>query len=121
MINTDRDALECDLAETYGIYEMRELTPKKVALFSCGLGDDSRIKMKISGRKVSTQNILLASIIDRLSTLVWFQTKDGQHNVNRPKSMVESFLGIEQDSEYESFESGEDFEKARQRILEKGN
>ena len=37
MLNTDSDALECDLAETYHIYNYKELPLKKVALFSVGL------------------------------------------------------------------------------------
>ena len=44
MIALDEDALTCDLAETYGIYEFRLLPPAKIAVLACGLSEDSRIK-----------------------------------------------------------------------------
>ena len=49
MIRLDRDALICDLAETYHIYDMRSLPLQTVATLSAGLRDDSRIKMKAGG------------------------------------------------------------------------
>lgn len=46
MIQTDEDALICDLAETYQIYDYRQLPAYQVAVFSYGLRDDSRIKVR---------------------------------------------------------------------------
>jgi len=46
MIKLDENALICDFAETYHIYDYRQLPPTRVAVFACGLRDDSRIKMK---------------------------------------------------------------------------
>ena len=40
MIKTDEDALICDLAETYRIYDYRQLPAYQVAVFSFGLRDD---------------------------------------------------------------------------------
>ena len=37
--------------------------------------------------------------MDRLSTLVWFQTKDGVKGRNRPKSIVESMTRKEEEKE----------------------
>lgn len=119
MLNTDEASLECDLMETYGIYDYRALPPTKVALFSCGLRDNSRIKMKITERKATTTELLLASITDRLSYLVWFQTKDGQKNRNRPKSVYEQLIGkSENPNDAMVFDSGAEFEEARRKILE---
>src|SRR5690625_8020912 len=78
MIELDEDALVCDLAETYQIYDYRQLPPSRVAVFAYGLRDDSRIKMKSSGQNVPIDTILLAGMSDRLSTLDWFETADGQ-------------------------------------------
>ena len=36
MIAVDENALICDLAETYGIYNYRQLPPTLVAVFSLG-------------------------------------------------------------------------------------
>ena len=49
MIRFDEDALICDLAETYHIYDYRSLPVKLVATLSAGLRDDSRIKLKAAG------------------------------------------------------------------------
>ena len=89
MIKADEDALICDLAETYHIYDYRRLSPFKIAVFSFGLKDDSRIKMKLSGQKIPLNILLLAGVNDRLSTLVWAKTKDGQKGKNPPESIVD--------------------------------
>lgn len=113
MIENDEDALECDLAETYHIYNYRELPPLRVALFANGLHEDSRIKRAMSGMKVSMDTFLLATIEDYLSWLVWSKTKDGQKNQNKPASIVEVINGKDKESEEDenlTFESAEDFE-----------
>lgn len=48
MIVTDEDSLICDLAETYHVFNYRELPVKLLATLSVGLRADSRIKLKIS-------------------------------------------------------------------------
>ena len=117
MISEDEDALICDLAETYQIYDYRQLPPTKVAVFSLGLRNDSRIKMKLSGQTVPFDIMLLAAIADRLSTLVWFQTADGQKGRNRPTMLTNLLLKKEQENDVEAFYSGEEFEKERQRLI----
>jgi len=116
MINVDEDALICDLAETYQIYDYKQLPPMKVAVFSLGLRDDSRIKMKISGQTVPFDTLLLAGIHDKLSTLVWFQTTDGQKGRNRPPMLTSLLTNTKQENDVEVFRSGEEFEKARKRL-----
>lgn len=119
MINTDEEALICDLAETYHIYDYRQLPPNKVAVFALGLRDDSRIKMKISGQVVPIERLLLAGISDRLSTLVWFQTEDGQKGKNRPTMLADVMTNkTKSEKEVITFDSGEDFTKVRNRLLE---
>lgn len=119
MLHTDRDALECDLAETYHIYDMKELPLRKAALFSVGLRDNARIKMKLANVKYELKDILLMSIADRLSILAWQNTKDAQDGKNKPKMLVNTLLGIETDDEISSFKSGAEFEKARNEIRER--
>src|SRR5690625_6008798 len=111
MIKLDEDALICDLAETYQIYDYRQLSPLKIAVFSVRLREESRIKMKINGQSVSMETLLLAGISDRLSTLVWFQTEDGQKGKNRPPSLVKMLTNKEEKSDKDviSFSSGKDF------------
>ena len=123
MIATDEDALICDLAETYSIYDYRRLPLKMVAVFSFGLKDDSRIKMKLNGMEVPFGTMLLASAVDRLSTLVWQQTKDGMDGKNYPLSIVAMLTNAQtnkENSNVTSFATGEDFMKERERLLKKG-
>ena len=117
MIKADEDALVCDFAETYHIYDYKRLPVKLVASLAVGLQPDSRIKIKLSGSKVSPEMMMMAAIIDRLTILVWMQTKDGQHGRNQPKPVLSVFEKPESDTI--SFLSGEDYEKERQRLLRK--
>ena len=111
----------CDLAETYNIYDYRQLPPTRVAVFACGLKDESRIKMKLSGQKVPLGTLLLAGISDRLSVLVWGQTKDGQKGRNRPAMLVEALMEKgSKDTDVIVFDSGEDFESMRKRLIGQG-
>lgn len=88
-----------------------------VASLVVGLRDDSRVKMKISGAKAPSEIVLLASAVDRLSLLVWMQTKDAEKGRNRPKSL----LGILYPEEKKNsvFTSGEDFMRARNALIGK--
>lgn len=65
----DEDALICDLAETYQIYDYRSLPASLVATLSAGLRDDSRIKKKLHGDKLDLKETLQASLIDVLLEL----------------------------------------------------
>lgn len=118
MIALDEDALECDLAEYYHIYDMRSLPANKVATFSVGLRENSRIKLKLAGNKYPLDTLLIAAAVDRLSTLIWMQTKDGRKGVNRPESLLAKLVEKkeEKDKEIVSFDNPEDFEAAMQRI-----
>ena len=117
MIKADEDALACDFAETYHIYDYRRLPVILVASLAVGLRSDSRIKIKLSGSKVSPEMMMMAAMIDRLTVLVWMQTKDGQHGRNQPKPVLSVFEKPESDTI--SFLSGEDYERERQRLLQK--
>lgn len=115
MIDADEDALICDFAEVYHILDYRALPPRTAAVLSCGLGDESRIMTKLSGHPARVDHLLLATIADALTTLVWFKTKDGQKGKNRPKSFVEALTG-KKNTDAVSFATAEAFEQARERI-----
>src|SRR5690625_2506866 len=107
----------CDLAETYQIYDYRQLPATRVAVFAYGLRNDSRIKMKLSGQSDALDTLLLAGVSDRLSTLIWFQSEDGQKGKNRPVSLVDLLLNKNKDDEIVSYDTGKDFEEARKKLL----
>ena len=71
MLEADEDALICDLAETYGIFDYESLPVKLVATLAVGLRGDSRIKMKISGAVLSQRDLILSQIADYAALNVW--------------------------------------------------
>lgn len=119
MILEDEEALICDLAETYNIYDYKQLPPTRVAVFAFGLKDTSRIKMKLSGQKVPLETLLLAGIVDRLSLLVWGKTADGQKGINRPTMVTDTLLNKEQETDVIVFNSSKDFEETRNKLIKK--
>lgn len=113
MMAADRDALVCDLAETYGIFDMRALPASLLATLAAGLRENSRIKTILYGEPVTRSDAMLAAAVDRLSMLVWFLSEDGKKGANRPKSVLDALLGEpgrQQEGNVQTFESAEDFE-----------
>lgn len=121
MLRLDRNALLCDFAEYYHIYDFGLLPVRTVAILACGLRDESRIKQKISGTPVPTNTLLIAHAVDRLGILIWQKTKDGQHNRNKPESIAEMMLdsGKRKTYKVDAFETPDEFMEARKRILER--
>ena len=119
MIATDENALECDLAETYHIFDYRSLPLQTVATLSVGLRDDSRIKMALSNTKYPFNTIILALILDNLNMMRWGMSFDEQKETNKPVSLAKRLLGIEEESSSDKmvFESGSAFDEMRNKIL----
>lgn len=117
MMVTDRNALLCDFAETYGVLDMRALPVQTAAVLAAGLRDDSRIKMKLSGIAVQPEVLLLAAAVDRLSFLAWSKTEDAETGENHPGSIVDLLTGKTDEGDLEAYDTAEEFEKARAAIL----
>lgn len=119
MASGDEDALVCDMAETYHIFDYRALPPFLAARLACGLRENSRSMMRLSGNRIEMRDALLAAVLDRVSFLAWAQTRDGQKNRNRPASVLNRLMQEADNDRPAAYASGEDFEKARQRILQR--
>ena len=117
MVKTNENALICDLAETYQIYDYKQLPVTLVAILACGLKNDSRIKLGMSKSKYTVEQSLLVGILDRLTLLVYAKTKDAQKGKNYPKLLGAS---LTEEREVIGFTSGKDFEEARNKILKGG-
>ncbi len=112
MLAADREALVCDFAETYGIYDLQALPVTLLATLAVGLRDTSRIKMKMAGTKVSNLELFTAAAVDRLSTLLWYQTEDARSGYNRPRSIVELLIGASNENDkIQSFLTAEEYEE----------
>lgn len=112
MIATDEAALICDFAETYRLYDYRELPARRAAILACGLRPDARIVQKITGARAPIDTLLRVIMADALKILVWQNTKDGAKGRNRPASILLELLGKEdeqQQTTYEAFDTAEDF------------
>lgn len=121
MLKLNEDALICDLAETYNIYDYTQLPASRVAVFALGLRDSSRIKMQLTNSPIEFESMLLAGLFDKVSLLFWSKTKDAEKNRNRPESVVDAISGKQQEeSEVVVFASSKEFENYRKQLLEAG-
>lgn len=116
MINADEEALICDLAETYHIYDYKTLPCKTVAILANGLRTDSRIAMTIAKTKAPIPELLLAAIADNTRMLGWLQSADGAKGVNKPASILQMLMSVTQESEIEIYETGAEFDAEWKRL-----
>lgn len=105
--------LICDFAEYYHIYDYKGLLPEMAATLLVGLRDSSRVKMALAGAKITTEQYLLARIVDELSILVWFGSEDGAKKRNRPESITALILGEKKKSKDDvvAFQTADDFKQ----------
>lgn len=120
MIATDENALICDLAETYCIYDYRSLPAKLAATYSAGLREDSRIKMLMRGDLLGDgTRMLVGMVYDALVAMSWAGegkppqiALDAMYNGRLPEK-------AEEKKQTKSFDSPEEYERARKKIIER--
>lgn len=119
MVSQDEDALVCDFAEYYGIYNYRDYSLRYVATLADGLRENSRIKMALSDSTVSFETLILANILDATNFIAWTKTESARNNTNRPKSLVASIRGDKPNNtgDYVVYDSPADFEEARAKLM----
>ena len=118
---SDEDALTCDFVEYYHILDWRALPVKLAATLCAGLSPNSRTKLRLAGLNTAFDTFLLSGIYDRLSLLVWFQSKDGASGRNRPQMITPLIMKAEKKpSDVQAFASGKDFDEAWKQLT-KGN
>ena len=112
------DALTCDMAETYGVFNIQSLPARLAATLAVGLRDDSRIKMAVTETPVKDEIVLLACIADCVRWIQWSMTQAAQNGADPPKSLLDYYLGIEREEKLVGYDTPEEFEEARRRIME---
>ena len=118
MMKTDEDALLCDLAETYHIFDIKAVPVLTLARLSCGLRENSRIKMKLMGYSIALDTLINVQILDELRWIHWSYTKDGKKNRNVPPRLLDVFLKKTKEADKPTaYDSTEAFEKRRAEIL----
>jgi hypothetical protein len=63
------------------------------------------------------EQLMLAGIVDRLSLLLWSKTEDGIKGINKPKLVLGTLEGRQQESLYQHFDSIEEFERKRAELF----
>jgi hypothetical protein len=120
MMENYPDELACDMAETYGIFDIKRVPVKLLATLAVGLRENSRVKMAKSGVKVDDQTLMLAIIADCLRWIQWSKTQDGIDGKNMPERLINLYFEQKNtNSEHEVFNSPEEYKARWQSITEK--
>lgn len=120
MIRAGEGELTADLWQYYNIKNWREERLVTVATLAVFLPLESRIKRKLAGLgEYTLDQILLATAVDRLTSLLYTHARKG---TKRPESIAEKLMNQKADKKDSlmTFSSGEEYEKARRRIIEGG-
>lgn len=118
MLSEDEDALICDFAETYHIYDLWALPVETLAVLASGLRDDSRIKMKIAGLNYIPIAFLAPRIADCLSLILYGLSEDAKYKRNVPTMFTDIMAGnTKKENNVRGFASGEEFMAYRARLL----
>lgn len=115
MMGADKDALLCDLAETYHIYSFEAVPIETLAVLSAGLHDDSRIKMRMAGMTKVSPSFSLVNLADTV-TLLRYELR-AEKNAPRPQLLRDVVTGKREKQDHRSFISIEEFEEARRRLI----
>ena len=111
---TEKDALLCDLAETYRIYDYRSIPVRMLATFVAGLDEDSRVGRIRDGRKVSIETYYLAELCDMLEALLL-----GLSGKNGSPNRCEALL-IKKAEDKPGTYTVDEYNRLRERIMKKG-
>lgn len=103
--------LICDMARFYHIYRYRDYDPVYIATLFGGLGDDSRVVMKMNGMVCDNMTYILAMIKDELAAINYSLSADERRD--KPEfltdRLVQSADEIERREKNSGFESIELF------------
>ena len=112
MLDTDRTALYCDLAETYHVFGFESLPITDLAMLASGLRENSRIKQKMNGITYPSVELILANMADTVTLFRYGFMKGGNSRDNMPYLFMEHLREKEKKDKPQSFMSGEEFDAA---------
>lgn len=103
------------MAQVYGVYDFRALSPATAAALATGLPDDSRVKRFYSGEKYSFGERLMMLIYDRVNWLMWSKTKAAQKKGSEPplplEQLIEQTAAQQEEQKLMGFDSPEELMK----------
>lgn len=116
------DALICDFAQYYHIYDLDSVDVRTAATLACGLPADSRTLKEKTGKNIGLDIILQASILDTARSIEYavFQSHT-KKKLQRPQPVLKKLLGTEKEDskkdEVRGFRTAEEFEAARNSFM----
>ena len=119
------DALICDFAQFYHIYDIDSLDVRTAAILMSGLPKESRLVKELTGNKPDQETLLMASILDTARSIEYavFQAHS-KKKLKRPQSVVKKLLGIDTEDEQKhhydvrGFETAEEFYETWNRLVQ---
>lgn len=113
------DELICDLAETYHILDYKRLPLRRVAVFACGLREESRVMKELNQHPLTLDQMISAARFDQMSQLMYGLSSSKKNTMKRPKSLLDQLTGKNKKQPSGSaFTSGKDFDERRQLLIE---
>ena len=107
--------LICDLAETYGVLDYRQLPLRTVAALFFGLRETSRVCQKLAGVKGDGKDVTMAFIADTLAAIYSALTGAKCHTTLTQEILGEVYEDQSQTTksrDYVTYSDAEAFEKA---------
>ena len=122
MFQLDENALICDLAEFYSIYDWTGVPVRTLGILCSGLRHESRIYQKMHGIKADMDTIMLARILDDVNDIIWSRSKHPTSS-NRPPRIAETLFESKDENNQSvcAYDTPYEYEQARQRIMEQIN
>ena len=118
MLGVDRDAVVCDLAETYHILDYKAVPVMTLATLCAGLHDDSRIKMRMMGLRHIAPSFAFVRMADTLTILNYALT--AKKGAKMPTLYQDIMTSKQEKRKQDGFSSIAEFEDARKRLIDNG-
>ena len=121
MLDLDEEALICDLAETYGIYDYKSMPLRLISTLASGLRADSRIMLRISKdpEPRDVEVTILGAIADRLASISYILLKAMKADPEVPVPIIKAILEMDKKQSNEEvlkFNTSEELDRELKRL-----
>lgn len=99
------------------MYDFRELPLLTTARLACGLTADSRAWRKIRGEELRFGERMTVLMFDVLAQIRFYAARGAGYKAAFPKALYTELTGAKSEKNTDGFDSAEDFERERQRIM----
>lgn len=99
------------------MYDFRELPLLTAARLACGLSADSRAWRKIRGEELRFGEQMTVSILMVLAQIRFYAARGVGYKAEFPKALYGKLTGANSEKKTDGFDSADDFERMRARIL----